>query len=66
MEIKRLELLVRKIEPDGTETHLAVRAEYYSPRFRENNYVEQLKKCCPALYNLMFSGGENYERIESR
>lgn len=60
-----MDLLLRRIEPDGTETHMAIRAEYDSaPPLREGDHVEHLKKYFPALYNCMF-GGENYERIKS-
>lgn len=52
MEIKRLELLVRRIEPDGTETHLAVRAEY-ELKSAQSDILENCRKYFPAIYRLV-------------
>jgi len=52
MEIKRLELLVRTIEPDGTETHLAICAEY-EPNPAQNDILEHCRKYHPGIYRLV-------------
>lgn len=52
MELKRLELLVRRIEPDGTETHLALRAEY-GPKPAQSGALEHCRKYFPHLYRLI-------------
>lgn len=62
MELKKLELLVRTIEPDGTETHVAVRAEY-EPKPAESDILEHCRKYFPAIYRLVEKIGEvPYER----
>ncbi|MEM3154735.1 MAG: hypothetical protein QW165_04190 [Candidatus Woesearchaeota archaeon] len=58
MEKMRLEVLVRKIEPDGTETHTAMRVDYLPqanlPESKpEMSYSERCRKYFPQLYNLL-------------
>jgi hypothetical protein len=62
MEIKKLELLIRQIEPDGTETHVAIRAEY-TPMPVQSDILEHCKKYQPQIYRLVEKACEvPYER----
>jgi hypothetical protein len=62
MEIKRLELLVRSVEPDGTETHIAIHAEY-EPAPVQSDILEHCRKYQPAIYRLVEKVcGAPYER----
>jgi hypothetical protein len=63
MELKKLELLVRRIELDGTETHLAVRAEY-EPKPVQSGELEHCRKYFPHIYQLIERiDGAPYERL---
>ena len=57
MEIKRLEMLVRRIEPDGTETQMALRAEY-EPKLAQSDMLEHCRKYFPGIYRLVENIGE--------
>jgi hypothetical protein len=71
-KLTRLDLLVRKIEPDGTETQVAMRAEYALPRdlpsteewLGKTDTVELCRKYFPGIYRLVerATEGARYER----